>query len=203
MKIDSDRDYLAYLKSKSLDELMQLLETINKSSLAKRHAMILTRINYLRRKQNIKGSISATIEISSLQTEFLRYTIGPIFFGIWAIATALAVGKNVHPGFIFFLAIFLLFGLVYYYLEVNAYRKVSIDKKSIFISNFRETIRVDLDQIAQITQIKFHRQRPITIHFNRPTAFGMSVTFIPRNRLFEIFHAHPIIKRISQELKES
>jgi len=54
-----------------------------------------------------------------------------------------------------------------------------IGHKTLRVSDGFRTIDVSVENVREITQFVWLRDRPITIHFHNTTAFGDRVTFLP------------------------
>lgn len=140
-------------------------------------------------------------ELSSKQT-FLLKIILPIFF--------VAMLMTVFAGIIIsskkvellpLLIIFPLIGLVgifAMYLTVMRYKKVAVDDEFLYVSNYRTEIKIPVSNIADVTEIKWVRTRPITIHLKSDSEFGRKIVFTSKMNGFRVFADNPIVA----ELKE-
>lgn len=140
-------------------------------------------------------------ELSSKQTFFLKIIL-PIFF--------VAMLMTVFAGIIFsskkvellpliiILPLIGLAGMFVMYLTVMRYKKVSVDEQFLYISNYRNEIKVPLSNISDVTETKWIRTRPITIHLKNDSEFGRKIVFTPKMNGFRVFADNPIIA----ELKE-
>lgn len=140
-------------------------------------------------------------ELSSKQTFFLKIIL-PIFFAamfMTAFAGIIFSSKKVEllPLIIIFPLIGLA-GICAMYLTVMRYKKVSVDAQFLYISNYRNEIKVPLSNISDVTEIKWIRTRPITIHLKNDSEFGRKIVFSPKMNGFRVFADNPIVA----ELKE-
>jgi hypothetical protein len=97
--------------------------------------------------------------------------------------------------------VFLLIGFVgvfSMYLTVMRYKKVSVDERFLYVSNYRKEIEISVSNIDNVTEIKWIRTRPITIHLKNDSEFGRKIVFTPKLDGFRIFADNPLIA----ELKE-
>lgn len=62
-------------------------------------------------------------------------------------------------------------------------KKVSVDDSDLHVSNYLKEITTPFANIADVTENRFVRGRPVTIHFRQPTAFGSKITFLPAMRM--------------------
>lgn len=141
-------------------------------------------------------------ELSSKQTFFLKIIL-PIIFAAMLMTVFAGIifsSKKVEllPLIILFPLIGL-FGIFSMYLTVMRYKKVSVDYEFLYVSNYRKEIKIPVSNIADVTEIKWVRTRPITIHFKNDSEFGRKIVFMPKFNGFRMFADNPIIA----ELKES
>lgn len=85
------------------------------------------------------------------------------------------------------------------YFTVMRYKKVSVDDSFLYVSNYRKEIKIPLSGIGDVTEIKWVRTRPVTIHLKTDSEFGRKIVFTPKMNGFRIFADNPIVA----ELKES
>jgi hypothetical protein len=70
-------------------------------------------------------------------------------------------------------------------------KRVCIDKKTIFVSNYLKEIQVPLVKIENINSGLLSRPRLITVKFINKTLFGSSIVFAPPSGFFDFDH-YPI-----------
>jgi hypothetical protein len=65
-------------------------------------------------------------------------------------------------------------------------KRVELNGTTLIISNYRDDIRVQAHDLAEVRQNRLINLRPITLTFKRETPFGKTVTFMPQvsRRLF-------------------
>jgi hypothetical protein len=140
-------------------------------------------------------------ELSSKQTFFLKIIL-PIFFVVMMTIAFLGIifssrGNELLIMVIVFLMIGFV-GIISMYLTVMRYKKVSVDELFLYVSNYRKEIKIPVSVIDDVTEIKWIRTRPITIHLKNGSEFGRKIVFTPKLDGFRIFADNPLIA----ELKE-
>ena len=68
----------------------------------------------------------------------------------------------------------------------------------LYVSNYRKEVAILLSNIGDVTEVKWVRTRPITIHLNTDSEFGRKIIFTPKIEGFRILGSNPIVA----ELKE-
>lgn len=141
-------------------------------------------------------------EISSKQTFFLKIILPVIFTLMISIAFLGVVSSSRGNEILLFTILFSLFGFVgvsAMYLTVMRYKKVSVDDEFLYVSNYRTEIKIPVSNIADVTEIKWVRTRPMTIHLKTNSEFGRKIVFTPKFNGFRVFADNPLIA----ELKKS
>lgn len=141
-------------------------------------------------------------ELSSNQTFFLKIILPIIFIVLFLAAViGLILGYKKSEIFITIVIIMLAFpvGIVSMYFTLMRYKKVSIDDDFLYVSNYRNEIKIALSNISDVTETKWIRTRPITIHLKSDSEFGRKIIFTPKMNGFRVFADNPIVV----ELKES
>lgn len=76
-------------------------------------------------------------------------------------------------------------------------KKVTLEKNYLYISNFRETIKVNIKNVKTVQENRFINPRILTIEFDHETQFGQKVKLLAPLRFFIFFtEPHPIVKEI-------
>jgi hypothetical protein len=75
-------------------------------------------------------------------------------------------------------------------------KRVAIDDKALYVSNYRREIVVPLRDIEEVTEIRWINIHPVTIHFFRGTEFGNNIVFMPKVRWLAFCSSHPIVAEI-------
>lgn len=141
-------------------------------------------------------------ELSSKQTFFLKIILPIFFIAIFTAAILVIVFSSKKGEILPIIIVFPLiglFGISAMYFTVMRYKKVSIDDEFLYVSNYRKEIEIPVSNISDVTEIKWVRTRPITIHLKTESEFGRKIIFTPKMNGFRIFADNPIIA----ELKES
>lgn len=73
-----------------------------------------------------------------------------------------------------------LVGIISMYLTVMRYKKVSVDDEFLYVSNYRKEITIPVSNISGVTETRWVRTRPITIHLKTDSEFGRKIVFMPR-----------------------
>jgi hypothetical protein len=74
-------------------------------------------------------------------------------------------------------------------------KRVRADDEFLYLSNYLREVRVPLKSIDAVTEIRWINIHPVTVHFRVPTAFGRSITFMPRVRVFGQ-GSHPVVDEL-------
>ena len=78
-------------------------------------------------------------------------------------------------------------------------KRVRIDDRFLYISNYQNEISVPFDMIADVTEIRWISNHPVTIHFRSPTEFGTTITFMPKARFtFSSWTSHPVVAELKK-----
>ncbi len=139
-------------------------------------------------------------ELSSKQT-FLLKIILPIIIGINFVLMLVLIAANIRTNAILpllIVPILLAAGIYVMSRTTMRYKKVSIDDEFLYVSNYRNEIKIPLSNISDVTEIKWTRTRPITIHLKNDSEFGRKIVFTSKMNGFRIFADNPIVA----ELKE-
>lgn len=141
-------------------------------------------------------------ELSSKQTFLLKIILPICFIAILTAAISVIIFSSekseISPVIIIFPLIGLL-GIFSMYFTVMRYKKVSVDERFLYVSNYRKEIKIPVSNISDVTETKWIRTRPITIHLKTESEFGRKIVFTPKMNGFRVFADNPIIA----ELKES
>ena len=141
-------------------------------------------------------------QLSSKQTLILKIIL-PVFFITSLTGTAVMLFFNSRTGenlpVLMMFLVLIAFGTVAMYLTVMKYKKVAVDDRFLYVSNYRKEIMIPLSNIDDVTEIKWVRTRPITIHLKTDSEFGRKIVFTPKFSGFRVFASNPIVA----ELKES
>lgn len=140
-------------------------------------------------------------ELSSKQTFFLKIILPIFFIALFTTAFAGIIFSSKKSELLplaFIFPLIGLFGIVSMYFTLMRYKKVSVDDEILYVSNYRKEIEIPVSNIADVTEIKWIRTRPVTIHLKNDSEFGRKIVFMSKFNGFRIFADNPIVA----ELKE-
>lgn len=137
--------------------------------------------------------------LSSAQTFFMKLVFPPL----WAVLFGwLVLSDRGHPAAAQppTLLLFLLWcaGMASMLWMCVPLKRVRMDGKNLYISNYFREIRVPLSAVVEVTENRWFNIHPVTIHFRRPTEFGQRITFMPTARLFTNWSSHPVVEELRQ-----
>jgi hypothetical protein len=131
--------------------------------------------------------------LSSAQT-FLTKTVFPI---LWT--SGFAVGSwqlfsSPNPGAGIFWSFGVLWSLFIWWSCVPL-KRVRMDDRALYISNYRREIAVPLREVAEVTGVWWNRDRQVTIRLHSETEFGSKIVFMPKQRWLA-WGPHPVVAEI-------
>ena len=144
--------------------------------------------------------------ISSAQT-FIMKVVFPILwisgfgFGTASLWLNFMHGQNGAPppgAMKFMFLIMWLAGAAFIIWSCARLKRVRVDDKHIYVSNYRREISIPLSYIADVTEIRWINIHPVTVHFRKDTEFGRSITFMPTIRYFALWSSHPVVAELYQ-----
>lgn len=75
-------------------------------------------------------------------------------------------------------------------------KRVRLDSKNLYVSNYLREISVPLTMIINVTENRWINIHPVTVHFDNITEFGQKVTFMPTIRFFGFWSSHPVVAEL-------
>jgi hypothetical protein len=75
-------------------------------------------------------------------------------------------------------------------------KRVRMDDRALYISNYSAEIIVPLANVAEVTENRWVNIHPVTIQFHSDTEFGTAVVFMPKTRWFAFWSSHPVVEEI-------
>ncbi len=96
-----------------------------------------------------------------------------------------------------FLAVAVLGGLSWYWWGIRL-KRVDIDDRWLYVSNYFREIRIPLGEIEEVSENRWVNIRPVTISFLRDTDFGSRVIFMPRARWWLFWRPHPVVRDLEE-----
>jgi hypothetical protein len=76
-------------------------------------------------------------------------------------------------------------------------KRVRIDSKNPYVSNYRKEILVPFNMIFDVTENRWLNIHPVTIHLRSVTEFGSTLTFMPAMR-FTLWGSHPVVAELKK-----
>ena len=144
--------------------------------------------------------------LSSAQTFVMKVIFPAMWIGAFAFVTVLLFlgaggfvdryGSPPSPDMKWIFLFATLAGSAFIYWAAIRLKRVAMDDKALYISNYRQEIVVPLRDVEEVTENRWVNIHPVTIHFYRDTGFGSSIVFMPKTRLFAFFSAHPVVAEI-------
>ena len=87
-------------------------------------------------------------------------------------------------------------GAVFIWWACIRLKRVRMDDKALYISNYSTEIVVPLVNVAEVTENRWLNIHPVTITFHADTEFGSQVVFMPKTRWFGFWSSHPVVDEI-------
>jgi hypothetical protein len=147
--------------------------------------------------------------ISSGQTFFVKF-IFPAFwitvFGAGTLGLFLASFRDNTDAALesmkwLFLAMWLL-GSAFLYWSCARLKRVRMDGESLYISNYREEIRVALHDVSAVSENRWLSIHPVTVEFCGDSAFGNRIVFIPKVRWWGAWRSHSIVSELRDAARQ-
>ncbi len=123
--------------------------------------------------------------------------------GIITLTMFLETGASDQPPPKFSLLGMEIFVVTALYLTVMKYKKVFLDDKFLYVSNYLKEIEIPLSNIGDVTEIVWIRGHPVTIHLKTPSDFGSKITFTPKSKGFRFFSANPLVEELKELAKNA
>jgi len=97
----------------------------------------------------------------------------------------------------------LLFGSAFIYWGCIRLKRVRMDSEALYISNYREEIRVALRDISAVSENRWVNIHPITVEFCTDSAFGNQIVFMPEFRGWGVWRSHPIVAELREAARQA
>jgi len=145
-------------------------------------------------------------DLSSAQTFLMKAIFPPLWIGGFVAATlSLFLAPDFWHGadggppdtrlrWVFLLAT--IAGTVFIGRTCIPLKRVRMDDKALYISNYSTEIVVPLANVAEVTENRWLNIHPVTITFHSDTEFGPRVVFMPKRRWFAFWSSHPVVDEI-------
>jgi hypothetical protein len=144
--------------------------------------------------------------LSSRATALYKFVL-PALLGVWFAGTVWAVGFAVEPGvpgigaFRWFFAGIGAF-VVGLLLWMHAgLKQVTLEGDSLVVSNFRDSVRIPLHDVARVTPSRFTNPESIRLDLVVPCSFGQRITFLPPQRWVRGVSAHPLAAELAARIE--
>ncbi len=147
--------------------------------------------------------------LSSAQTFFMKVIFPPIWIGGFALATATlflspaswhdATGGPMDPDTKWFFLFATIVGGGFIWWSCIRLKRVRMDDKAFYISNYSTEIAVPLVNVAQVSENRWVNIHPVTIEFHAATG----VVFMPKVRWFAFWSSHPVVEEIRAAVRRA
>ena len=149
--------------------------------------------------------------LSSAQTFLMKFVLPTVWLGMFALITGLLFTTGEFSGRDglptppemkwLFLGATVVGGLFLYWFCMRL-KRVAMDEKWLYISNYLREIRVSLRDIEEVSENRWVNIRPITLEFRRETDFGATVTFMPKTQWWGFWRAHPVVGELESAMRQ-
>jgi hypothetical protein len=138
--------------------------------------------------------------LSSLQTIYMKFVFPTVWIGGFATGSIfLLLTPGLDPNAAFLKVLFpiaTVIGALFIWWTCMRLKRVRMDSRSLYISNYRTEIVVPLREVAEVTENVWLNIHPVTVKFLHETEFGSKVVFIPTQRWFAFWSSHPVVDKI-------
>ena len=144
--------------------------------------------------------------LSSAQTFVMKFVFPVIWIGAFTVATLSlflspnswhgADGAPPDPELKWFFLFAMLAGTAFIWWACVRLKRVRIDARALYISNYSTEMVVPLTNVAEVTENRWVNIHPVSIRFHSATEFGSQVTFMPKSRWFAFWSSHPVVDEI-------
>jgi hypothetical protein len=144
--------------------------------------------------------------LSSFQTFFVKFVVPVLLLcALGAIVLSLFLTPGSwrdapgNPAATWFVLAGAVVAGFFYWQFAAGLKAVRMDATSLYVSNYREELVVPLTNVADVTENRWIKGRPVTIHFHAATEFGDRITFLPTLRMWMFpWVSHPVVAQIRQ-----
>ncbi len=160
----------------------------------------------MRGRGGVVHAVIAPRTISSAQTFVMKYVFPLIWIAGFAGVTLLMFvspdamhdesGGPVDPSLKWFFFFATIAGAAFIRWVCFSLKRVRMDERSLYVSNYRDEHVVPLADVALVTENRWINVHPVTIHLHRETEFGSSIVFMPKVRMFAFWSSHPVVAEI-------
>lgn len=134
------------------------------------------------------------LRVSSGATLFFKLflpTFWLVFFG--SLTLFILFSDNVDMPFIGSIGfkassgIFFLLGLLFFYFTCFQLKRIDVDEKNFYVSNYFTTFKYEYKDISKIKERDWLFFKTIKLHFIEKSSFGKRITFLKRRKIFDEF----------------
>jgi hypothetical protein len=149
---------------------------------------------------------SALRTLSSAQTPLMTLVLPVIWIsafglatlGLWMGAMHGRNGEAAAPAMKWlFLAIWLA-GSTFFLWFCVGLKRVRVDTRALYVSNYLREISVPLSEVEDVTEIRWINLHPVTIHLRADSPFGRKISFMPTARVFGLWTPHPVVAELKR-----
>jgi hypothetical protein len=135
--------------------------------------------------------------VSSLQTLFVKIVFQFVFGGLalWMLVLSFVNFREIGFPHALFMLGWMVGGFAACWLGFQL-KKVSVDDKFLYVSNYLKEISIPLSDIELVTQNKWLNVRPVTVHLKRVSVFGCKIKFMPPVEFKFGFKDHPVVEEL-------
>jgi hypothetical protein len=151
--------------------------------------------------------------LSSAQTFVMKYVFPPVWIGGFALTTLSlflspsswhdAEGGPTDPSLKWFFLVATILGTVFIWWACARLKRVRMDGRFLYISNFSTEITIPLVKVSDVTENRWVNIHPVTLHFHSDTEFGSEVVFMPKIRWFAFWSSHPVVEEIRRAVQRA
>jgi hypothetical protein len=129
---------------------------------------------------------------------FYSKVLFPIFcIGLFGVGATLASSASPSPGAWIAGSVVAVGALLLIWGPCIPLKRVRMDDRTLYISNFKTEIAVPLRDVAEVTEDYWTRDHPVTIRLHSDTEFGTKIVFIPKQRWFgKWWSSYPVVGEI-------
>jgi hypothetical protein len=140
--------------------------------------------------------------LSSPQTFVMKFILPALCLTGFAAAAVLLRHSPPADGRWQFLGVTVL-AAVFLYRSCIRVKRVAMDERWLYVSNYVREIRVPLEEINAVWDNRSIHCGLITVGFSRDTELGSRITFIPRMRWWGSFRPHPVVAEIESASRQA
>ena len=123
--------------------------------------------------------------VSSSATHFYQFVFAPVWIiGMGSGAISVLNNPNVDPAYLKFVFPIAWVILSVFCLTVFRYAVVDVSETYLRITRLWKTQEIPWTSVSDIRGSAFIEPGTVSIHFNSPTRFGRSISFLPNDPLF-------------------